>query len=153
VIVTAIDREPAVAAVAAAEGPASASLRLVCADARRLPFAERSFDVVTASLFLHHFEHREIVQLLHGFALLARHAVVINDLRRHLVPWLFIWVASRVSLRHPMYVHDAPLSVLRGFTRGELARLARECGPAGFELLRRLPYRLVLTLRVEEAPP
>jgi len=152
VIVTAIDREPLVAALAAETGGAARpGLRILCADARRLPFADGSFDVVTASLFLHHFEHRDIVELLRRFLRLARRAVIVNDLRRHLVPWLFIRVASRVTLRHPIYAHDAPLSVLRGFTREELTKAAREAGAASFELRRRLPYRLVLTLAVEGA--
>jgi len=151
VVVTAIDREPLAAAIASTDGTSSDRLRIVCADARRLPFEDRSFDVVTASLFLHHFEHRDAVELLRAFLRLARRAVVINDLRRHRIPWLFIWVASRLTLRHPMYVHDAPLSVLRGFTLAELARAARETGVRGFDLRRRLPYRLVLTLPVEES--
>ena len=152
VLVTAIDREPLVAALAArGRGRPTGDLRVLCADARRLPFADRSFDVVTASLFLHHFEHRDIVELLRSFLRLARGAVVVNDLRRHLVPWLFIWIASRATRRHPIYVHDAPLSVLRGFTGEELAAAAREAGASSFTLRRRLPYRLVLTLQVDGA--
>ena len=152
-IVTAIDREPLTAAVAAERARGEPNLRIVCADALRPPFAERSFDVVTASLFLHHFAEREIVELLGRFLRLARRAVVINDLRRHRLPWLFIWVASRVGGRHPMYVHDAPLSVLRGFTAAELADVARDSGVPRFELRRSLPYRLVLTLPVEDRRP
>ena len=152
-IVTAIDREPLAAALAAERARHEPSLRIVCADALRPPFAERTFDVVTASLFLHHFGPREVVELLRGFLRLARRAVVINDLRRHRLPWLFIWVASRLAGRHPMYVHDAPLSVLRGFTAAELARAARDSGATRFELRRSLPYRLVLTLPVEERRP
>jgi SAM-dependent methyltransferase len=151
VLVTAIDREPLVAALAAGHTPPGSDLRVLCADARRLPFADRSFDVVTASLFLHHFEHRDIVVLLKRFLRLARRAVVVNDLRRHVVPWLFIWIASRATRRHPIYVHDAPLSVLRGFTGGELIAAAREAGAQHFRLRRRLPYRLVLTLEVDGA--
>lgn len=151
-LVTAIDREPLVASLAARSGGrAWPDLRVLCADARRLPFADRSFDVVTASLFLHHFEHRDIVELLRRFLRLARRAVVVNDLRRHIVPWLFIWIASRATRRHPIYAHDAPLSVLRGFTGEELAAAAREAGAASFTLRRRLPYRLVLTLEVAGA--
>ena len=51
---------------------------------------------------------------------MAKRAVLINDLERHLVSWAFISLAARITRRHPMFVHDAPLSVLRGFTRDEL---------------------------------
>src|SRR5215471_7321164 len=63
---------------------------LVQADAKHTPFPDASFDYVTASLFLHHFQEDEIVDLLRNFARIARRAVVINDLVRNLVPYYFI---------------------------------------------------------------
>jgi ubiquinone/menaquinone biosynthesis C-methylase UbiE len=144
--VTAIDREPQVAALAHHAVQHCPQVSVVRADALRLPFAERSFDLVTASLFLHHFSFDDLVLLLNRFRRLARHAVVVNDLRRHRVPWLFIYVASRLTLRHPMYAHDAPLSVLRGFTTSELHQAARRAGAREPSVRRRWPYRLVLTV-------
>lgn len=144
--VTAIDREPRIAALAHRAVRGCPQVGVVCADALRLPFAERSFDLVTASLFLHHFSFDDLVRMLVSFRRLARQAVVINDLRRHRVPWIFIYVASRLTLRHPMYAHDAPLSVLRGFTVSELRRAARRAGAPEARVRRRWPYRLVLTV-------
>jgi SAM-dependent methyltransferase len=150
--VTAIDREPRTAGIAASEAAGCPRVRVLCADAWRLPFADRSFDLVTASLFLHHFEHEEIVRLLDKFRRLSRRAVLVNDLHRHLVPWAFIYCVSRLTLRHPMYVHDAPLSVLRGFTPSELSRAARETGASPIRLQRRWPFRLALTVPALEDP-
>src|SRR5438309_8972391 len=42
------------------------------ADAFRLPFPDRSFDFVLTSLFLHHFEDSEVVNLLEGMYNVAR---------------------------------------------------------------------------------
>lgn len=150
--VTAIDREPRTARIAAGESAGCPQVRVLCADALRLPFADRSFDLVTASLFLHHFEHDEIVRLLGKFRRLARRAVLVNDLHRHLVPWAFIYCVSRLTRRHPMYVHDAPLSVLRGFTPAELSRAARQAGASSVRLQRRWPFRLALTVPAWENP-
>ena len=97
-------------------------------------------------MFLHHFPHEQVVALLRRFRRLARRAVVVNDLRRHALPWAFIGVVARATVRHPMFVHDAALSVLRGFTGDELAAAAREAGSERFGLVRRWPFRLVLTL-------
>ena len=144
--VTAIDREPRVAALAHRAVRDCPGVDVVCADALRLPFAERSFDLVTASLFLHHFSFDDLAILLDRFRHLARRAVVVNDLRRHRVPWVFIYVASRLTLRHPMYAHDAPLSVLRGFTVSELQQAARRAGAREARVRRRWPYRLLLTV-------
>ena len=144
--VTALDRDPQTAAIAARAAADTPEIRVVVSDACALPFAERSFDLVTASMFLHHFAHDEVVRLLASFRRLARQAVVVNDLRRHLLPWSFIHVVSRATRRHPMFVHDAPLSVLRGFTPRELQRAAREAGASRAMVRRRWPFRLLLTL-------
>ena len=103
-------------------------------------------------MFLHHFAHGDAVRLLAGFHALARRAVLVNDLRRHAVAWAFIGLASRVTRRHPMFVHDAALSVLRGFTKAELLAAAREAGSAGATVKRRLPYRLLLTMPAASSP-
>ena len=50
--VVGIDRSPSMLAAAAAQ-PLPTAWRLVAADARRLPFGERSFDVVTVCYLLH----------------------------------------------------------------------------------------------------
>jgi SAM-dependent methyltransferase len=142
--VTAVDRDPVAAAFAAREVPEG--VRVVQADAAALPFPEKSFDLVTASLFLHHFRHPEAAALLSAFRRLARRAVVINELQRHRLPWAFIAVAARATRRSPMFVHDAALSVLRGFTETELRALARDAGAPEASVERSWPFRLLLVL-------
>jgi hypothetical protein len=101
-------------------------------------------------MFLHHFDHDDAARLLSGFRSIARSAVLVNDLRRHVIPWAFIGLAARATLRHPMFVHDAPLSVLRGFTDEELRAVARDAGAKSAVVERRLPYRLLLTMAGRE---
>jgi len=105
-----------------------ASQPKLAADAFRLPFAPDSFDLVTCSLFLHHFTDDQIVVLLRGFSRVARRAVIINDLERHRLAyyflpatrWLFGW--DRITL------HDGPISVQAAFTERELRALAERAG-------------------------
>lgn len=143
--VAAIEIDAATAAVARRRE--EAGLRVVRADAFRLPFRDRQFDLVCVSLFLHHFPEEEGVRLLRGLARVCRGVIVVNDLARHLVPWAFIAVAARLTRRHPMFVHDAPLSVLRGFTRSELLSIAERAGLRDIRVRARWPFRLVLTAR------
>ncbi len=148
--VTAVDRDPATAAIAAERGgPRARRSDRVRRRASRLPFRPRSFDVVAASLFLHHFDARRgRCGCSARSAALARRVVVVNDLRRHRVPWALHRGSWRALLgRGPMFVHDAPLSVLRGFTADELRRAARAAGAAVARVRRRWPFRLVLDAR------
>jgi SAM-dependent methyltransferase len=151
VSVTAVDRDPSAASAASRLAADRDEVRVVRADAEDLPFDDRSFDLVTASMFLHHFDHGGVVDLLRRFRRLARRAVIVNDLRRHRLPWAFIATVAHVTRRDAMFRHDAPLSVLRGFTDSELLVAARESGEANPKLERRWPFRLVLTLSAETA--
>jgi len=144
--VTAIDRDRHTAAIAERECADEPAIRILRADAFDLPFARESFDLVTCSLFLHHFRHDDVVRLLSGFRELARSAVLVNDLRRHRVPWGFISVVTRLFGMHAMVRHDGPLSVLRGFTPAELERAGREAGQVHARVVRRWPYRVVMAL-------
>ena len=141
-----VDRDPVTARLARKACAGDPAIEIVEADAFRLPWTEKRFDVVTLSLFLHHLEYQEAVVLLRRLLKLARKAVVVNDLRRHRVPWAFVAVASRLARAHPMFVHDAPLSVLRGFTEEEVRALCEDASAPMATVQRRWPFRLVATL-------
>ena len=144
--IVAVDRDEVTLDYARRKTSEVPEIELLAADAFNLPFAPASFDLVTASMFLHHFPHDDAVRLLSAFRRIARGAVLINDLERHIVPWAFIGLVARITRRHPMFVHDAPLSVLRGFTEGELLAAGREAGATDPTVAKRAPYRLVMTM-------
>ncbi|MBI1851745.1 MAG: methyltransferase domain-containing protein [Planctomycetes bacterium] len=145
--VVALDRNPLVVAFAWKETRRIPEITLVVGDAFRLPVAVESFDFVIASMFLHHFPHAEATTLLRGFDRASRRAVLVNDLARNRIPWLFIRVVGALLRRSPMFRNDAPLSVLRGFTTEELAAAARDGGLGSANVTRRFPYRVVLVSR------
>ncbi|MGH9824080.1 MAG: methyltransferase domain-containing protein [Blastocatellia bacterium] len=122
----------------------SASINLVQADALHLPFAPRSFDFVTASLFLHHFQDEQVVELLSSFGTIARRAVIVNDLVRNLLPYYLFRIISPMVASSFMTRHDGALSVLRGFTAPELDQMAARAGLSTRKIRRVFPYRLVL---------
>ncbi len=106
-----------------------------------LPFRDRSFDIVHASLFLHHLTERDLGAVLPSLHAIARHGVVINDLRRSVVSWIGVALLTRMFSRSEMIRHDAPLSVRRGFTRGELTRLCSALASGSFTIQRTWAFR------------
>jgi ubiquinone/menaquinone biosynthesis C-methylase UbiE len=126
----------------------SSEIHLVQADSMRLPFAARSFDFVTASLFLHHFRDDDVVRLLADFGRIARRAVIVNDLVRNLVPYYFTRIAGPILAASFLTRNDGPVSVLRGFTPGEMNELVQRAGLKVRELKRVFPYRLSLVADV-----
>jgi SAM-dependent methyltransferase len=93
----------------------------VCGDALHLPFADRSFDVVMCSQLLHHFFDADSAQLLREMDRVARIRVVVSDLRRSWIAAVGLWLFSFPLGFHAVSRHDGVVSVLRGFTRAELA--------------------------------
>ena len=114
----------------------------LCGDAFRLPFADRSVDVVTCSQLLHHFPDAEVRTLLVELDRVARHRVVIGELRRSWLAAGGFWLASWPLAFHPVTRHDGVLSVLRGFTAGELRALVRHAVGRAAEVRSRLGWRV-----------
>lgn len=114
----------------------------VCANALDLPFADRSVDIVLCSQLLHHFDHERALELIAELDRVARHRVIISDLRRS---WLAAagFSLAAVALRfHPITRHDGRISVLRGFTEGELGGMVVTATGVQPAIRRRLGYRL-----------
>ena len=61
-------------------------------------------------------------------ARIARKGVVVNDLRRHPVPWALIRWITLLASRNEALRHDAPLSVARAFTAGDWRTLGPSAG-------------------------
>jgi SAM-dependent methyltransferase len=123
----------------------SKSLPAVAADVFRLPFAENSFDVVMCNLFLHHFSGKNAVDLLKRLMEVARDAVIINDLERSLLPYMFIRAAFPFA-RSRITRFDGPASVRQAYTRDEMLDLARSAGFRQFRIERMGAYRLGMTI-------
>lgn len=126
--------------------PLAAGLLPVVADVFALPFPERSFDVVMCNLFFHHFSGEEAQKLLCSLAKVASQAVLVNDLERRLLPYLFIRFLGFPFAHSRITRHDAPASVRQAYARDELAALASGAGFKNFEVKRVPPFRLGLTI-------
>lgn len=97
-------------------------------------FEVEKVDVVTCTLFTHHFTDLELVDLLNAFRQKARLGVVINDLHRHPFAYHSIRILTRVFSKSPMVQHDAKLSVLRSFSRADWERILRLAGISDFRI-------------------
>jgi ubiquinone/menaquinone biosynthesis C-methylase UbiE len=127
---------------------APAVVRRAVADVRALPFAPRSFDVVAISLFLHHFDGPEVAVVLAALGRLARRALIVNDLHRALVPWLFARSVFPFVFESRVSVEDGLLSIRRAFRPDELRRAFRDASIPRVRVVRRFPYRLVAVARM-----
>lgn len=128
----------------------SGAIRWLVADARNIPLADDSIDIVTCSLFLHHFNEADVVRILREAARVARLGIVIDDLSRSRWALGWTWLGTRMLSRSHVFHVDGPRSVHAAFRQQELADLARRAGLEGVRLEKRFPFRLLLIWKKPE---
>jgi 2-polyprenyl-3-methyl-5-hydroxy-6-metoxy-1,4-benzoquinol methylase len=121
--------------------------RVLCADALTFSPGESSFDIVHASLFLHHFRGKALRALVGKLVRAARVGVIINDLQRSVFAYAGILAITRLFSRSELVRHDAPLSVRRGFHRQELEDLCSSSGASSYTIEWSWAFRWLVILR------
>lgn len=129
--VTGVDTRPEVLEAAAVIDPrvtATGELALHVADGRALPFPDATFEVVHASLLVHHLDPDAARALFAEMLRVARLGVVVNDLVRSRATWLGAWLLAHVATRNRLTRYDGPLSVRRAYSVAELTALLAAAG-------------------------
>jgi SAM-dependent methyltransferase len=141
---TCLDRSEAMLAIARRRTGADERLSFVCGQGERLPFDDDSFDVVTCTLALHHFEPPQARELLREMRRVARLTPIVSDLVRSRLAFAATWLWANVTTRNRLTRHDAPLSVRRAYLPAEALALAREAGWRSPHVGREAFFRMTL---------
>ncbi|HWA97928.1 MAG TPA: methyltransferase domain-containing protein [Pirellulales bacterium] len=104
-----------------------------------------SFDVVMSSLFLHHQDEPQAVELLRRMAKSARKLVLVNDLLRSTACYAAVKLACRLVSCSKVVHHDGPRSVEAAFRIDEVRRLCEQAGLHGARIGRAWPFRFLLS--------
>ncbi|PSK99237.1 methyltransferase domain-containing protein [Cecembia rubra] len=97
-------------------------------------FEKDSFDIITCTLFTHHFTDQELIKLFKACIIKAKLGIVINDLHRHPIAFASIRLLTKVFSKSEMVKNDGPLSVKRAFTRTDLERILQASGISNYQL-------------------
>ena len=104
-------------------------------------FARMRFDVITATLFFHHFDSETLAAFIRQLLGQVRIGIVINDIHRHWFSFHSIRVLTQVFSRSAMVRHDAPVSVLRAFSRRDLEEVLHAAGVRRYTIRWRWAFR------------
>ena len=88
-------------------------------------FKNRKFDVVLATLFLHHFKEAQLTSFLGNTLKQTKIGIVVNDLHRHKLAY-YLFMLLSVFIKNNMIIEDGLTSVLRGFKRNELVHISNK---------------------------
>jgi ubiquinone/menaquinone biosynthesis C-methylase UbiE len=108
-------------------------------------------DIVTCSLFCHHFEHNNLVELIKRMNELANKSVIINDLHRHWLAYYSIKILTSVFSKTYVVKNDAPLSVARALTRKEWIQVMQDAGISNYSIKWKWAFRWLIIINKPQA--
>lgn len=142
--IEAVDRNDHALAAAAEWSAEYPEIHLRQGEASSLPYPDRGFDYVIASLFLHHLSEAQGIRQLQEMHRMARRGLIVSDLWRGRPAHLLTTMATRILSRNRLTRHDGPLSILRGFRGHELLRMAALADLPGPAITRHPWFRVAL---------
>jgi 2-polyprenyl-3-methyl-5-hydroxy-6-metoxy-1,4-benzoquinol methylase len=126
--------------------PEQSSIHFICSD-YRFAMLPSSTHIIFSSLFCHHFTDEELVLQLQWMHYNCTLGFFINDLHRHPIAYYSIKLLTSVFSKSYLVKNDAPLSVSRGFTRGEWDNLFQQAGIQDYTCHWKWAYRWLLVCR------
>lgn len=120
-----VDANPTAIAYAKKLSTSYPELSFVTEDVFSKEFKNRTYDVVLATLFLHHFKEAELASFLKKNSQKATIGVVVNDLHRHQLAY-YLFKGLTFFIKNKMIIEDGLTSILRGFKRQELIALSEK---------------------------
>ena len=91
-------------------------------------FKGGTYDIVTCTLFAHHFTDDQLIELFRNLRSQVRIGMVINDLHRHWLAYYSIKLLTRLFSKSYMVKYDAPLSVARSFRKRDWHKIFKNAG-------------------------
>lgn len=129
------------------------NIHFITTDYRDTPF--RSIgkpDIIFNSLFCHHFNDSQLVQMMRWMLSNANIGYTICDLHRHPIAYFSIKILTKLFSRSYLVKNDAPLSVKRGFKKSELLHLInRAKQPRATTVQWAWAFRWIVTVKIKDS--
>ena len=143
---TGIDANPHIIEYARQHTAPYREITYMAADIFSDSFASKKFDLITSTLFTHHFTDQQLVKMVKSLHSQARLGLVINDLHRHPLAYHSIKLLTKLGSRSYMVKHDAPVSVLRAFSKKDWQNVLQKAGLENYRISWRWAFRWMLTV-------
>lgn len=150
---TGFDANPNVISFAAAHTPSSCRINYESENILSEGFQNKKFDIVTATLFFHHFTDEQLIRFLKLLKGQVSKGIVINDIHRHWFSYYAIKWLTQFFSRSRMVKHDAPVSVLRAFTKKDILKILRKAGMFNYRIKWCWAFRWQVVIRLDEGFP
>ena len=147
---TGIDANPFTIKYARQQSTAYPEISYRCLTIPCREFDALEYDVLTATLFLHHFDHNELVSLLKNNGKKAKIGIVVNDLHRNKIAYSLFWLLTLV-VGNRMIREDGLTSILRGFKKPDLIDYCNKLGFKNYMIKWRWAFRYQWTIQLNDS--
>ena len=141
VVLTGIDANPGIIAFAKTNLKELPQIQLQAIDVFSEEFRAMKFDVVIGTLFYHHFSDDQLSVFFRQLSQQVTTGFIINDIHRHPLAFYSIRLLTRLFSKSSMVKYDAPLSVLRAFTKKELTTTLNKASVQKFSIQWKWAFR------------
>lgn len=107
-------------------------------------------DILISSLTMHHFNDEEIINFLVKFKEITTKCIIINDLHRHRLPFLFFKYFSALILKHEISRHDGLISIASGFKPRDFKKYALAARIKNDRWTWKWSFRFIWIIRIDE---
>ena len=129
---------------------ASNPISYQCNDYRLANF-EQQPDIIFNSLFCHHFKDEALIEMLRWMHANAKKGFYICDLHRNPIAYYAIKLLTSLFSKSYLVKNDAPLSVLRGFSKNEWISLLERAGIQNYSIEWKWAFRWLIVVRTNQA--
>jgi 2-polyprenyl-3-methyl-5-hydroxy-6-metoxy-1,4-benzoquinol methylase len=119
------------------------SAEFIHSDYQRVSFQKKP-GIIFSSLFCHHFNNHQLIDMLHWMKENSVAGFFINDLHRHTIAYYSIKWLSGIFSKSYLVKNDAPLSVARGFKKEEWVSLLRAAAISPFAIEWKWAFRWLI---------
>jgi ubiquinone/menaquinone biosynthesis C-methylase UbiE len=114
-------------------------------------FKDLRFDIITSTLFTHHFNNDELTKLYRQLQRQANYAILTNDIHRHFVAYHSINLLTSLFSKSYMVKNDAGLSVKRAFVLNDLKQILHNAGITMYTIRWKWAFRWQIIILLRES--
>ncbi|MEO6490559.1 MAG: methyltransferase domain-containing protein [Ferruginibacter sp.] len=103
--------------------------------------------IIFSSLFCHHFNETELIEMLQWMKRNCSNGFFINDLHRHPLAYYSIKFITALFSRSYLVKNDGPLSVARGFKKDEWKKLLSAAGIKDYSIQWKWAFRYLIVCK------
>lgn len=125
-------------------------LRFRESDILKIQPQDISCDILISSLTMHHFSDVEIVEFLTKFKEITTKSIIINDLHRHWLAFVFFKYLSPIFIKHEISRHDGLISIASGFKVQDFKKYAAAIGINNDRWTWKWSFRFIWIIPIDE---